>query len=217
MQGVQVLTSVDDAWGGFAGEYVEELRDEYGKLDICVWGMEKGNRVVRVRWFRPCVLGVLQLGSSVFARRTPPRTKHRATTIKAKKLIVRQRRSKLSVVLPSQNPSPPSYRCQRSTFPFKIPRPSYLRTSALTALPSGTPPRFLQPPLKPLPFPHVCAILGPPGDSDAWMIWLRCSPLPVITRLRSCRCWLRGRARARMTMTPRTNQTIGGWRRRRQA
>src|SRR5687767_4269044 len=35
MQGIQVFTGLDDAWGGFAGEYVEALRDEYGKS--CVW------------------------------------------------------------------------------------------------------------------------------------------------------------------------------------
>lgn len=42
MQGIQVMTSVDDAWGGFASRYVERLRDEYGKTPIWVWGLQEG-------------------------------------------------------------------------------------------------------------------------------------------------------------------------------
>ena len=47
MQGVQVFTGSDDAWGGFASRYVERLRDEYGKVGIWVWGMEgeEGDRM----------------------------------------------------------------------------------------------------------------------------------------------------------------------------
>jgi len=48
MQGIQLLTSTDDAWGGFAGKYLSELRDEYGKVGICTWGLERTDRVVRV-------------------------------------------------------------------------------------------------------------------------------------------------------------------------
>ncbi|MCJ1436619.1 mtDNA inheritance, partitioning of the mitochondrial organelle [Xylographa pallens] len=40
MQGIQVFTGSDDAWGGFASRYVERLRDEYGKVGIWVWGIE---------------------------------------------------------------------------------------------------------------------------------------------------------------------------------
>jgi hypothetical protein len=40
MQGIQVFASFDDAWGGFASEYLERLRDEYGKTDIWVWGLQ---------------------------------------------------------------------------------------------------------------------------------------------------------------------------------
>ncbi|KAI5848868.1 tubulin domain-containing protein [Tricharina praecox] len=47
MQGIQLLTSTDDAWAGFAGEYLAELRDEYGKVGICTWGLERTDRVVR--------------------------------------------------------------------------------------------------------------------------------------------------------------------------
>ncbi|MCJ1379570.1 mtDNA inheritance, partitioning of the mitochondrial organelle [Xylographa soralifera] len=42
MQGVQVFTGCDDAWGGFASRYVERLRDEYGKVGIWVWGIDGG-------------------------------------------------------------------------------------------------------------------------------------------------------------------------------
>ncbi|KAK3356990.1 tubulin domain-containing protein [Lasiosphaeria hispida] len=44
MQGIQVLTGMDDAWGGFAAKYLERLRDEYGKTAIWVWGMQGGVR-----------------------------------------------------------------------------------------------------------------------------------------------------------------------------
>ncbi|ORY69817.1 tubulin domain-containing protein [Pseudomassariella vexata] len=41
MQGVQVMTGIDDAWGGFASKYMERLRDEYGKTPIMVWGLQE--------------------------------------------------------------------------------------------------------------------------------------------------------------------------------
>lgn len=40
MQGIQLLTGVDDAWGGFAARYIDRLRDEYGKTAVWVWGVE---------------------------------------------------------------------------------------------------------------------------------------------------------------------------------
>ncbi|KAH8909753.1 tubulin nucleotide-binding domain-like protein [Coniochaeta sp. PMI_546] len=40
MQGIQVFTTFDDAWGGFSTDYVERLRDEYGKTDIWIWGLQ---------------------------------------------------------------------------------------------------------------------------------------------------------------------------------
>ena len=49
MQGIQVFTGGDDAWSAFAANYVELLRDEFGKTGICTWGIEeergKGQRV----------------------------------------------------------------------------------------------------------------------------------------------------------------------------
>ena len=41
MQGIQIFTGGDDAWGGFASRYVERLRDEYGKMPIWAWGIEE--------------------------------------------------------------------------------------------------------------------------------------------------------------------------------
>ncbi|OCL03467.1 protein DML1 [Glonium stellatum] len=38
LQGLQIVTGVDDAWGGWAARWVERLRDEFGKLGIWVWG-----------------------------------------------------------------------------------------------------------------------------------------------------------------------------------
>jgi hypothetical protein len=50
MQGVQLFTGVDDAWGGFAARYVERIRDEFGKGSIWVWGIEGGmGEATRVR------------------------------------------------------------------------------------------------------------------------------------------------------------------------
>lgn len=40
MQGIQVLTTLDDAWGGFATRYLDALRDEYPKSCIWVWGLQ---------------------------------------------------------------------------------------------------------------------------------------------------------------------------------
>lgn len=42
MQGIQVMATLDDAWGGFASRYVERLRDEYGKTTVWVWGLHEG-------------------------------------------------------------------------------------------------------------------------------------------------------------------------------
>ena len=41
MQGMQIFTGGDDAWGGFASRYIEKLRDEYGKMPIWTWGIEE--------------------------------------------------------------------------------------------------------------------------------------------------------------------------------
>ncbi|TAQ87745.1 hypothetical protein B7494_g3904 [Chlorociboria aeruginascens] len=40
MQGIQLMTGADDAWGGFAARYMDRLRDEYGKTTIWLWGLE---------------------------------------------------------------------------------------------------------------------------------------------------------------------------------
>ena len=40
LQAIQIFTTADDAWSGFASRYVERLRDELGKTCICVWGLD---------------------------------------------------------------------------------------------------------------------------------------------------------------------------------
>jgi hypothetical protein len=40
------LTTFDDAWGGFASDYLERLRDEYGKTVIWVWGLEDSTKSI---------------------------------------------------------------------------------------------------------------------------------------------------------------------------
>lgn len=42
MQGLQIVAGVDDAWGGFAGRYVERIGDEYAKVPVWVWALEDG-------------------------------------------------------------------------------------------------------------------------------------------------------------------------------
>jgi hypothetical protein len=39
LQGLQIMTGIDDAWGGWASAWIERLRDEYGKLSIWTWGL----------------------------------------------------------------------------------------------------------------------------------------------------------------------------------
>jgi hypothetical protein len=40
LQGIQVIGTLDDAWGGFTSSYIERLRDEYGKSCIWLWGLQ---------------------------------------------------------------------------------------------------------------------------------------------------------------------------------
>ncbi|KAI5294445.1 mtDNA inheritance, partitioning of the mitochondrial organelle, partial [Ascosphaera pollenicola] len=40
LKGIQVFTGVDDAWGGFAAQYIDTLRDEFGKTNIWLWGTQ---------------------------------------------------------------------------------------------------------------------------------------------------------------------------------
>ncbi|KAI0552898.1 tubulin domain-containing protein [Xylaria curta] len=40
MQGIQIMSGIDDAWGGFAAKYVERIRDEYGKTPVWVFGVQ---------------------------------------------------------------------------------------------------------------------------------------------------------------------------------
>lgn len=42
LQGLQILTGIDDAWGGFASQYLDRLRDEMSKHCIWMWGIEGG-------------------------------------------------------------------------------------------------------------------------------------------------------------------------------
>ncbi|KAI3344048.1 tubulin domain-containing protein [Ustulina deusta] len=41
MQGIQIMTGIDDAWGSFAAKYAERIRDEYGKAPVWVFGMQE--------------------------------------------------------------------------------------------------------------------------------------------------------------------------------
>ncbi|KAI0402589.1 tubulin domain-containing protein [Xylaria palmicola] len=41
MQGIQIMSGIDDAWGSFAAKYVERIRDEYGKAPVWVFGVQE--------------------------------------------------------------------------------------------------------------------------------------------------------------------------------
>ncbi len=45
LQGLQIITCADDAWGGFAARYLDRLRDEFGKKSIWVWALEDNTSV----------------------------------------------------------------------------------------------------------------------------------------------------------------------------
>ncbi|KAF3926150.1 hypothetical protein ABW21_db0202367 [Orbilia brochopaga] len=49
MQGLQVLTTVDDGWAGFAARYLDNLRDEYPKSAIWTWALERSAKTTRDR------------------------------------------------------------------------------------------------------------------------------------------------------------------------
>ncbi|KAI1810744.1 tubulin domain-containing protein [Poronia punctata] len=44
IQGIQIMTGLDDAWGGFATKYIERIRDEYGKTPVWVFGIQEPTR-----------------------------------------------------------------------------------------------------------------------------------------------------------------------------
>ncbi|KAI5788956.1 tubulin domain-containing protein [Peziza echinospora] len=45
MQGIQLITTTDDGWGGFASSYLAALRDEFPKTEIWTWGIQRGEKV----------------------------------------------------------------------------------------------------------------------------------------------------------------------------
>ncbi|KAF3929534.1 hypothetical protein ABW19_dt0204320 [Dactylella cylindrospora] len=49
MQGLQVIATVDDAWGGFASKYIDNLRDEYPKAIVWTWALERSEKTTRDR------------------------------------------------------------------------------------------------------------------------------------------------------------------------
>ncbi|KAK5164472.1 mtDNA inheritance, partitioning of the mitochondrial organelle [Saxophila tyrrhenica] len=49
LQGLQILSSTDDAWGGFTSRYLERISDELGKGCRWVFGLKEGNERRRER------------------------------------------------------------------------------------------------------------------------------------------------------------------------
>ncbi|KAF2964734.1 hypothetical protein GQX73_g8843 [Xylaria multiplex] len=40
MQGIQIMSGIDDAWASFATKYIERIRDEYGKTPVWIFGLQ---------------------------------------------------------------------------------------------------------------------------------------------------------------------------------
>ncbi|CZT19797.1 related to Protein DML1 [Ramularia collo-cygni] len=49
LQGIQIFSGIDDAWGGFTAKYLERLADELGKGSRWVFGLQETQRVARDR------------------------------------------------------------------------------------------------------------------------------------------------------------------------
>jgi hypothetical protein len=49
LQGIQIMTSTDDAWGGFAAKYLERVADDLGKGCRWVFGFQDEQRMTRER------------------------------------------------------------------------------------------------------------------------------------------------------------------------
>ena len=47
MAGIQIMSSVDDAWGGFGASYIDGIRDEYPKSSVWVWALEETQAIAR--------------------------------------------------------------------------------------------------------------------------------------------------------------------------
>lgn len=49
LQGFQVFSGIDDAWGSWCSTYVDALRDEFGKKSIWLWGLENDSEMQRTK------------------------------------------------------------------------------------------------------------------------------------------------------------------------
>lgn len=49
LQGIQIFSGIDDAWGGFTSKYLERLADELGKGSRWIFGLQDTQRVARDR------------------------------------------------------------------------------------------------------------------------------------------------------------------------
>ncbi|KYG40862.1 hypothetical protein M433DRAFT_159801 [Acidomyces richmondensis BFW] len=63
LQGVQIFSGIDDAWGGFASKYVEQIADDLGKGCRWMFGLCGSDRVARETW----LLQNLNVARSLYA------------------------------------------------------------------------------------------------------------------------------------------------------
>lgn len=81
MQGLQLLTSVEGGWGGFASRYVERLRDELGKTGLWVWALGEGGEATAVSVLASTVDVTIQAGADKVQARRANRIVNQARAI----------------------------------------------------------------------------------------------------------------------------------------
>ncbi|KAK7960862.1 misato Segment II myosin-like domain-containing protein [Apiospora saccharicola] len=108
MQGVQIMSGIDDAWGGFAAKYVERMRDELGKTPIWLWGLQEPNAgIPKVGNFhhRVTTSPPPPLVSSAIAMLTKAAQEKRLLRLTNKARSIAELSSQVSLLIPLSIPS----------------------------------------------------------------------------------------------------------------
>lgn len=176
MQAIQVFTTLDDAWGGFASRYVERLRDEYGKTPVWVWGLQSG-------W-----QGVNRVSDVPLPYRTKcATTKSIDETMLTLANLACSRRNASSGW--STRPSPSQSSTSRPRWSYPSPYHRHCPRASAASCPStprrsGTPQPSSPRQSSPLPSRRVCAT---PPTGKPWATWPIASTSTADRRSRACR------------------------------
>ncbi|KAK8182847.1 tubulin domain-containing protein [Phyllosticta citribraziliensis] len=169
LQGLQVLSSVDDAWGGFSARYVERLRDEFGKLSIWTWALEDDEKQQRDKQRAQLHNRALSLTALIPITSTyiplparPSRPHHPSY------LALPPRQPTPGTPARSAPPSSKPQRCPRAcapTTPPPPPSPPWSPPSTATATAASSRPACASP--RPAPSPASCAPATTPASRAA--------------------------------------------------